>query len=427
MHWKATTTLICLYGIVKEFRPATPFLTPYLVSSFKNFTNAELYSQIYPYWTYSYLVALIPVFFLTDILRYKPIIMLEAVSLCATWALLVWGKTVWQMQIMQIAFGISSASEVAYYSYMYAVVTQKHYARVTSYLRAAALAGKFMAFALAQFLISTGYGSYLLLNQISFCALCLVLFIALILPSIPSRIIVNKIGEGTNNVRRNSRETVEWNETQEETYRIAAYFRAIWNHMKIFKRNKIVLKWSIWFALATAGTYQVYNYIQTLWSIMQNVDEKAANGITECANTLIGALLSFIVQYLHVNWVKRGESVLFISSLVAGLLLLLASQITSIILAYIIYVVIASIYHLLITAASANIASELDSATYGLIFAWNTFIALTIQTAITFAVADEHGFALGIRDQFIVYGGYFVGVALLFMVLIIWKSIKRSR
>lgn len=64
-----------------------------------------------------------------------------------------------------------------------------------------------------------------------------------------------------------------------------------------------------------------------------------------------GALLSFIVQYLHVNWVKRGESVLFISSLVAGLLLLLASQITSIILAYIIYVVIASIYHLLITAA----------------------------------------------------------------------------
>lgn len=61
---------------------------------------------------------------------------------------------------------------------MYAVVTQKHYARVTSYLRAAALAGKFMAFALAQFLISTGYGSYLLLNQV-FYAVSDVFFINL--------------------------------------------------------------------------------------------------------------------------------------------------------------------------------------------------------------------------------------------------------
>lgn len=48
----------------------------------------------------------VPTFFLTDILRYKPIIVVEAFSLFATWALLVWGKTVWHMQIMQISFGI---------------------------------------------------------------------------------------------------------------------------------------------------------------------------------------------------------------------------------------------------------------------------------------------------------------------------------
>lgn len=61
--------------------------------------------------------------------------------------------------------------------------------------------------------------------------------------------------------------------------------------------------------------------------------------------------------------------------------------------------VLISVWLISFLNSSANIASELDSATYGLIFAWNTFIALTIQTAITFAVADEHGFALGIRDQ----------------------------
>lgn len=59
MHWKATTFLICTYGVVKEFRPATPFLTPFLVSHYKNLTLEEVYGQIYPFWTYSYLFALV--------------------------------------------------------------------------------------------------------------------------------------------------------------------------------------------------------------------------------------------------------------------------------------------------------------------------------------------------------------------------------
>lgn len=105
MSWRTTTAILCLYGAVKEFRPATPFLTPFLASPEKNITLDELYSQVYPYWTYSYMLALIPMFILTDILRYKPIVMIEAIGLVATWALLVFGKGVWQMQIMQVSFG----------------------------------------------------------------------------------------------------------------------------------------------------------------------------------------------------------------------------------------------------------------------------------------------------------------------------------
>lgn len=440
MHWKATTVLICLYGIVKEFRPATPFLTPYLVSPFKNFTEVQLYSQIYPFWTYSYLIALIPIFFLTDMLRYKPIVMLEATCLCGTWALLVWGTTVWQMQIMQIIFGISSAAEIAYYSYMYAVVDQKQYRRITSYIRSAALVGKFFAFGLAQVLVSTGKGSYLLLNQISFGAVCLILFIAIILPPIPSKIIANKVQtERSGTEGRGYRDQKEYEETESNASEervaletrpptidqgIVAYFRAIWHHFKIFKQNKIVLKWSIWWALTSCGIFQVYNYVQTLWSTMQTVDIDAKNGITECANTLIGALLTFLVQYLKINWVKRGEAVLFVTSTAAAALIFLLSQTTSIILAYILYVAIASIYHMLITAASANIASQLDSASYGLVFGWNTFLALVMQTILTFAVADEHGLALDIRSQFVVYGCYFALVAIVFMGILIWKLVK---
>lgn len=59
MHWKLIIVLVSAFGLIKEFRPATPFLTPYLISSPKNFTNVQLYSEIYPFWTYSYLVALV--------------------------------------------------------------------------------------------------------------------------------------------------------------------------------------------------------------------------------------------------------------------------------------------------------------------------------------------------------------------------------
>uniref|UniRef100_A0A0R3RUY3 Mannosyltransferase n=1 Tax=Elaeophora elaphi TaxID=1147741 RepID=A0A0R3RUY3_9BILA len=58
MHWRLIIALVSAFGVIKEFRPATSFLIPYLISSPKNFTNVQLYSEIYPFWTYSYLVAL---------------------------------------------------------------------------------------------------------------------------------------------------------------------------------------------------------------------------------------------------------------------------------------------------------------------------------------------------------------------------------
>lgn len=55
--------------------------------------------EVYPLWTYSYLVVLFPVFLLTDLLRYKVVIVLEGFAYVATWALLVWGKGVAVMQV----------------------------------------------------------------------------------------------------------------------------------------------------------------------------------------------------------------------------------------------------------------------------------------------------------------------------------------
>ncbi|VBB26382.1 unnamed protein product [Acanthocheilonema viteae] len=361
--------------MIKKFRPATPFLTPFLVSSCKNFTDVQLYSQIYPLWTYSYLVALIPIFFLTDILRYKPIVVLEAMSYCASHAIILWGNKVWQMQLMEIIFGLSTASDIAYVSYMYAVVDQKHFKRITSFVRAAALFGKFLAYGSGQLLISTRLVSYLQLHE--------------------------AIDPG-----------------------LKTYLQNAWRHLMVFKSKRAVFKWCIWWSLASCGTFQVQNYVQNLWALLQQNDE-AYNGITECTATLIGAIVCFFVQYLKIDWVKCGELILWINSMISAILLIIMSQTTSAFIAYILYIVFATIYQLLMTAASTNIATELTAATYGLVFGSSTFVALFLQTILTLIVVDKHGLALDIRTQFFIYGCYFGAVSAIFIFMLIQKIIGK--
>ncbi|KAK5929005.1 hypothetical protein CgunFtcFv8_010276 [Champsocephalus gunnari] len=71
-------------------------------------------NQIFPVWTYSYLSVLVPVFLLTDWLRYKPVVIFQCLSLFATTATLLWLRSVAAMQAMQFCYGVVTASEVAY-------------------------------------------------------------------------------------------------------------------------------------------------------------------------------------------------------------------------------------------------------------------------------------------------------------------------
>ena len=115
--------LLCAYGLFKEIRPSEPFLTEYLTDPrWKGLDKNAVYSKVYPVWPYAYFALLFPVFLLTDYLRYKPIINFEGLSYIVTWALLLWGNGIGQMQLMQFTYGIATSTEVAYYSYIYSQV-----------------------------------------------------------------------------------------------------------------------------------------------------------------------------------------------------------------------------------------------------------------------------------------------------------------
>ncbi|CAG0920775.1 unnamed protein product [Notodromas monacha] len=124
--WVVTTLLLCSYGFFKELRPSEPFLTEYLTGpQWVNLTGEDVYQNVYPVWTYSYLVLLLFVFLLTDLLRYKPVIVIEGIAYVATWSLLLWARGVFAMQVMEFTYGIATSTEVAYYTYIYAKAVRK--------------------------------------------------------------------------------------------------------------------------------------------------------------------------------------------------------------------------------------------------------------------------------------------------------------
>ncbi len=79
--YRITLLLLCCYGFFKELRPSEPYLTEYLIGNqWKNLTEDAVYNKVYPIWPYSYFGLLVPVFLLTDLLRYKPVIIFEGKS-----------------------------------------------------------------------------------------------------------------------------------------------------------------------------------------------------------------------------------------------------------------------------------------------------------------------------------------------------------
>ena len=112
------------------------------------------------------------------------------------------------VQVMQVAYGVATSTEVAYFTYIYAKISGEHYRlvgahfcgkrywnmdlqlelQVTSWTRASLLLGRFLSGTISQVLICMCWTDYRGLNYISLtlvsCATCVSFF----LPSVQSAI-----------------------------------------------------------------------------------------------------------------------------------------------------------------------------------------------------------------------------------------------
>ncbi|XP_026710399.1 thiamine transporter 2-like [Athene cunicularia] len=448
--WIYPTLIICANGFLSTMRPSESFLTPYLTGPDKNLTIEEVTNQIFPVWTYSYLALLFPVFLITDYMRYKPVLLLQGISFVITWLLLLFAHGVAAMQVVEFFYGMVTATEVAYYAYIYSVVSTDRYQRVTSYCRSITLVAATIAAVLGQLLVSLAGVSYFHLNAITLASVSLALVCSFFLPMPQKSMFFHRkdVSEtlpgpdkaaatgGTDGPPSRpedkssaSADRAPAPEQQAENAKPQSHMLRVLvqlgRDLRDCYSSRKLLYWSLWWALATAGFNQVLNYIQVLWDFRAPSHSSAVyNGAVEAIATFLGSATSMAVGCIKINWDLSGELTLGIFSAMDAGSLFLMHFTDNIWACYAGYLAFKACYMFLITIATFQIAVNLSMERYALMFGFNNFVAVVIQTILTVVVVDSKGLGLDISTQFLIYGSYFTFISGIFLIRSIYTIIS---
>ncbi|KAL7728587.1 hypothetical protein ACLKA6_012585 [Drosophila palustris] len=411
LSWLKVSCLLCVFGFLRELRPSEPYHAEILLGEWYNVTQDQVNRQVYPIGTYSYLALLIVVFLVTDFLRYKPLIIANALTGIVIWSVLIWTTTLLGLQVVEVFYGFYQATEVAYYSYIYAKVDKKYYPHVTSHTRAAMFVGKLVAGLSAQLLISMDWMNYKQLLYISASSQILALFWAFGLPRVERSLYFHNKPDAT---------------TAEHAVSTVGPMQLLWSHFRSAYTNPMVLQWSLWYAIGLAGYLQVTTYMQVVWKSFENEPTIVWNGGVDAALTALAALFALLAGYLHAGRLKSRTSLLSLAvlSILEGGCVLLASWTTNIYLSYLGYVLFGALYGFTITVASSELASSLLEDSFALIFGINTLVALVLQTLLTLVVVSETGgLNLTTFEQFTVYAFYFIVIGTVYFIAVIAESV----
>ena len=344
--WVYAFVLQLVYGFFKELKPAEAYITAFLTNATdgKNISVDVVNNVINPYWTYSYLVTSFIIFLLTDLLRYNPVIIIECSAYLSTRILAIWGKSVFAMQMMQVSYGIATGAEVGYFSYVYAVVPLKYYEQLTGPVRAARVFGRAVSCFVGQALFSFFVLDYTGMCYFSLVSVCIAMVFALLLPWYFTSPWGGEKYSQDLYIPKPCTRTIK--------QKFINQFR---DFIKFYSQLSL-LKWSIWWATAMCGLFQVTNYAQSLWEVVADEAGMMAghqqwNGLVVGFISLGQTLAALVTSFLRVEWSLWGEITMGGLALVDSALLLLASQTKTLWIAYCCSILFISSQSFMITIA----------------------------------------------------------------------------
>lgn len=303
---------------------------------------------------------------------------------------MIWTSSLAALQVSQFFYGVYLASEIAYYTYMYAKVDKNHYAKVTSYARAAMLIGKLLASTSAQLLIYYKVMDYKSLNYITLTTQTVAMLWAFVLPGVKNSIyfhreeyeeeIAQKAQEEDSEsyssyssvestevtISNKPRPSIVKAKYKDESYddglhhyqrnktnphRMKKAFKVIWEHFCSAYTSKHVVLWSIWYAVFMCGDYQVSSYIQVMWEEINPHPSVAWNAASDALLKLFGAVFALIAGYYNAGRFNKYLSfiVLGVVALIEAGAVFMISWTTNLNVSYGGYVVFGGVYGFAVT------------------------------------------------------------------------------
>ncbi|XP_061049777.1 reduced folate transporter isoform X5 [Eubalaena glacialis] len=435
--WWSLVFCLCFYGFMSQMRPGESFITPYLLGPDKNFTQQQVTNEITPVLSYSYLAVLVPVFLLTDYLRYKPVLLLQGLSYVSVWLLLLFGSSVLHMQFMEVFFSVTMAARIAYSSYIFSLVPPACYQRMAGYSRASVLLGVFTSSVLGQLLVTVGRIPFSTLNYISlaFLAFSLVLTLFLKRPkrslffnraapacagASPSELDRMNLGQAQPTGGKPGRLPASWRDSA-----LAHMLREL-GHTARLPQLRL---WSLWWVFNSAGYYLIVYYVHILWNVVNPTADttRVYNGGADAASTLLGAITSFAAGFVKIRWALWAKLIIaVVTGLQAGLVFLMYTT-SNIWLCYSAFVLFRASYQFLVPIATFQIASSLSQELRALVFGVNTFLATVLKTIITLVVSDKRGLGLPVRSQFLIYFVYFLVLFVAYVLAALLSGLRHFR
>uniref|UniRef100_A0A3Q4IH51 Solute carrier family 19 member 1 n=1 Tax=Neolamprologus brichardi TaxID=32507 RepID=A0A3Q4IH51_NEOBR len=359
----------CFFKIIAQVFPPWYFNT--------SECSRPVTNEITPVLTYSYMAVLVPAFLLTDLLRYKPVLIIQGVSQVIIWIILLLGGTLLQMQFMEFFYGITMACRVAYSSYIFSLVNPVFYQRVAGYSRSSVLLGVFTSSILGQLCMSLGNITFYTLNSISLGFVSFGLLLSLCLPWPKRSLFFNR----TNQEEKELVEVATKSELDKmdpkdggpsfaappcpaSTWKDSVFMQMLLEVRNVLKRPNLRL-WSLWWVFNSTGYYLVLFYVHILWNKVYPATENknVYNGGVEAASTLLSETFPDIFKKYF--------------------------------------------YQFLVPIATFQIASSLTKELCALVFGINTFFGTVLKTIISLIFTDKRGLALDVHSQFLVYFFYF--------------------
>ncbi|XP_014245258.1 thiamine transporter 1-like isoform X2 [Cimex lectularius] len=424
--WMKISLILSVYGVIKEFRPSEPFVTKYLNNPPMNFTIDQINVDIYPVSIYSSMILLVVMFLITDMLRYKPIIIINSLASVTVYIMLIVCRSLFEVQVLEVFYGFIIACDVAYYTYIYATVSVSHYQEVSGYTRAAYLVGRCISGITSQILVFIGF-SYYFLNIFTLGGMCLSLIWALILPPVPRSIYFHRERDNGKSDNGDDTNVLEQTEVDCVTFLKRGLSR-LWKDFISAYSNLYVVKWAFWWAVGTCAYYQILTYIQPLWEqvILENHITgylTQLNGIVEAIYTILSAVVAFYCGKLKINWSRYGEVLLTVCSFIFAGILFALSELDNIWLSHAAYVLYTILFNGMITIAASEVAKCINLDSHGLVFGINMFVALVMQSLLTYFIVDYLN--LDPRQQFVSYGIYYCVAGIIFGTTSLYSLCKK--